>query len=220
MNNNNKSWIKWQLIDATFPTGGFAHSFGLEAAVQENKVRNKDELMQFIDSTLHQCIHLFLPLVNAGSRVKTIEEWHQLDQYTNAILTNHVSNRASIALGLAFLRTANFTFNLKILEPKLKFGHHAPLFGYICTLLDCSGEESQRMFAYSTIRDVLSAATRLNLIGPMESSRLLFVLSCGIETKIQHAGFDRSVQDIYQTDPVLDIVQGMQDQLYTRIFNT
>ncbi|KAL4298902.1 hypothetical protein HN51_049618 [Arachis hypogaea] len=37
-------WSQWQLLDSLLPTGGFAHSFGLEAAVQSNLVSNPDEL--------------------------------------------------------------------------------------------------------------------------------------------------------------------------------
>src|SRR5437764_980339 len=37
----------WQLIDSAFPTGGFAHSSGLEAAWQHGEVRGRTELVSF-----------------------------------------------------------------------------------------------------------------------------------------------------------------------------
>src|SRR5258707_5324597 len=47
-------WLIWQLIDSAFPTGGFAHSAGLEAAWQHGEVRNSGELVSFLEASLQQ----------------------------------------------------------------------------------------------------------------------------------------------------------------------
>ena len=31
-------WLTWQVVDSAFPTGAFAHSYGLEAAWQQGEV--------------------------------------------------------------------------------------------------------------------------------------------------------------------------------------
>ena len=37
-------WLLWQLADSAFPTGGFAHSGGLEAAWQNGEVSNRGDV--------------------------------------------------------------------------------------------------------------------------------------------------------------------------------
>src|SRR5260221_11759540 len=59
-------WLLWQLADSAFPTGGFAHSLGLEAAWQHGEVRNRTELVSFIEAGLQQLGHAALPLVTAA----------------------------------------------------------------------------------------------------------------------------------------------------------
>jgi urease accessory protein len=52
-------WLLWQLADSAFPTGGFAHSFGLEAAWQQGEV-NAASLASFLRN----------PVANRASRVQ------------------------------------------------------------------------------------------------------------------------------------------------------
>ena len=61
-------FLFWQLADSAFPTGGFAHSGGLEAAWQHGEVANRGELVSFIEASLHQLGHAALPFVTAAYR--------------------------------------------------------------------------------------------------------------------------------------------------------
>src|SRR6266481_9350644 len=86
-------WLIWQLIDSAFPTGGFAHSAGLEAAWQHGEVRNSGELVSFREASLQQLGRAALPFVTTA--FDEPERIAQLDQLCEAFTSNHVANRAS-----------------------------------------------------------------------------------------------------------------------------
>ncbi len=52
-----------QLADSAFPTGGFAHSAGLEAAYQRGEIRAAAEVHAFVRWSLAQAGRGALPLV-------------------------------------------------------------------------------------------------------------------------------------------------------------
>ena len=45
-------WLTWQIVDSAFPTGVFAHSWGLEAAWQQGEVDDVDELRRSCDASI------------------------------------------------------------------------------------------------------------------------------------------------------------------------
>src|SRR5450432_522762 len=47
-------WLLWQLADSAFPTGGFAHSGGLEAAWQHGEIRGAEDLASFLEAYMCQ----------------------------------------------------------------------------------------------------------------------------------------------------------------------
>ncbi len=56
-------WLAWQVVDSAFPTGAFAHSWGLEAAWQHGEVDDVDALRVFLDSATRQAGYAALPLL-------------------------------------------------------------------------------------------------------------------------------------------------------------
>src|ERR1700759_5303623 len=87
-----EQWLLWQLSDSAFPTGGFAHSAGLEAAWQHGEVKNRGELASFVEASLHQVGRAALPFVLAAHAEP--ERLEEFDMLCDAFTTNHVANRA------------------------------------------------------------------------------------------------------------------------------
>ncbi|CAN1326754.1 Urease accessory protein F [Linum perenne] len=97
----------------------------------------------------------------------------------------------SIAQGSALMRVAATVFteipsfktmrDANIGSQIVRF-HHAPVFGLICGLLGMDAEASQRGYLFITMRDVISVATRLNLVGPLGAAVLQHQVSVVAET--------------------------------------
>jgi urease accessory protein len=225
-------FIIWQLMDSAFPTGGFAHSSGLEAAWQHGEVRGRVELLSFAETSLDQLGHGYLPFVMAAFDAP--ERLAQFDQLCDAFTTNHVANRASRAQGRAFLTAVERIFPERRaptrlvagLETKLAesvlgapFAHFAPVFGACLRQLHISRATTARMFFFNHLRSVLAAAVRLNIVGPMEAQMVQHKLSARAELVRQKC--ERLTLDqIAQTAPLLDLWQGAQDRLYSRLFQS
>ncbi|KAI5057055.1 hypothetical protein GOP47_0028873 [Adiantum capillus-veneris] len=226
-------WGIWQLLDSILPTGGFAHSLGLEAAVQLGNVCDNPSLHRFALSSLLNTASLLLPFVFAGSSSPSIEKWKLLDTTLHAYLSNKVVRNASIAQGTALLRVASSVFVEHPLLKEMKaltrssqevctmpiHIHHAPLFGIIFGLLLVDPMNAQRAFLFVTLRDMLSAATRLNVVGPLEAAQMQHSLASDAESLLLKYG-NRSIKDVYQAAPTLDVIQGVHDNLFSRLFRS
>src|SRR5712671_5615359 len=97
-------WLTWQIIDSAFPTGVFAHSWGLEAAWQQGEVDDLDALRRFLEGSILQTGHASLPLMNDA--YKSPEHLEAFDALAEAFLLNAVANRASRIQGRTLLGTA------------------------------------------------------------------------------------------------------------------
>ncbi len=224
-------------MDSAFPTGGFAHSAGLEAAWQHGEVRGRDELVGFVEASLDQWGHASLPFVMAA--FDQPEKLSNFDELCEAFTINHVANRASRAQGRAFLTAVDRIFPAsssqdgadstqcqgilpsapakKVSAPP--FAHFAPVFGACLRRLGVPRETTARMFFFNQLRSVLAAAVRLNIVGPMEAQVLTQRLSVKAETVLKAC--ERLTPDeIAQTAPLLDVWQGSQDRLYSRLFQS
>lgn len=224
-------WSQWQLLDSILPTGGFAHSLGLGAAIQTRLVSTPQDLQTFITHLLDNAGSLLLPYVCSAAMSPDMETWRKLDKMLDATLTNQVGRKASTAQGAALLRVAAAVFSetqpcLKTMREAsmcsasgkvLVCFHHAPIFGLVCGVLGMDGTTAQRAYMYTTMRDVISAATRLNLVGPLGAAVLQHQMAKVAEAMVLK-WMDRKVEESCQIAPLLDTVQGCHAYLFSRLF--
>lgn len=89
------------------------------------------------------------------------------------------------------------------------------LFLTICTF----SENTSHLWLYLFTRTLYSSAVRMNIIGPYEAQRMLLQAKPGIEDIVRKT-MNLTMDDACQTNPLLDVCQGMHDRLYTRLFNS
>lgn len=222
--NNHPPWRLWQFIDTAFPSGGFAHSAGLEASWRYCAIQDRQGLADFFEASLRQAGRSGLLFVkSAFLEPDRLAEFLRL---YHAFLSNHVANRASRAQGAALLASTAKAFPETVL-PTLRRtmkqedlpSHFAPLFGVIAASLGFHSMEAGRAFLFILLRDLISSAVRLNAIGPLEGQRIQGQMSALAED-IMDTCWDRTIEEFAHTCPMQDLHQANHEFLYTRLFQS
>lgn len=216
--------LLWQLADSAFPSGGFTHSNGLEAAVQFGHVRTADDVWRLVVASVRQAGHGGLPFVRAAHQRP--EDLAALDARLDLFLNQPISNRASRAQGQALLNSAHRIFSHAGLEAVAAVvsqhqlcAHHAPVFGVVMSRVGVDIEMASQLFLYQAGRGVLAAAVRLGVIGVFESQRQQAELTGELSSTLT-ACRHLMPEDVAQTTPIVDLLQSTQDRLYSRLFQS
>lgn len=193
--------------------------------------------MQFLSHSLSSLSCTSLPFLRAAYRSPA--EAVEFDDIFDANTPCQVARRASIAQGRALLKLLDRTFlqhcededehvynAVKQYKAALHShtlrasGHFAVVFGLAGRVLHIDLKRLTSVFLQSHAKAVLSAAVRLSLIGPYESTHIL--ASKATQAAIIE-GVSQSeqikVDDCGQTFSLIDIWQGRHEALYSRIFS-
>jgi urease accessory protein len=196
----------------------------MEAAFQHGELRGRDDLLAFLEAGLAQCASSAVPFVSAG--FDDAQSLLEVDGVCDAFTSNHVANRASRLQGKAFLASSEKAFpeaGLKEVRHELleqeAATHFAPVFGAVARRLGLRKDEALRLFVFTQVRGWLSSAVRLGIVGPIEAQGLQARLAPEAERTVEGcAGV--GLEELAQTAPLIDLFQGTQDRLYSRLFQS
>ena len=216
--------------DSAFPTGGYAHSFGLEHYCQAGLVRDRDGLERFLVMQLEgsggPCDATAVAGALRAAGREDLEACRQLDAALEAMKVVKEFREGSRQMGRQTLRVAvaltgdrNLAVHLDDVNADRTSGHHAVAFGMVAGTLGWDAKAAAIAFLYSTTALLVGAALRLLPMGQVEGQGVLWSLHPVIERVAQDAA-ERGPEDLWSFTPGLDIQGMLHERLDARLFRS
>lgn len=237
------------LSDSALPLSTFSFSSGLESHLQHHPT-TPFSLHNFTTKSLYAASNLALPFVYAAYDVASsnpenlAEEILDLNDLLDASMLCPVQRRASVSqgralgkiwekvlaeiLGVPTREASSTTCDGGVLipptpstQPLPKIGTlHFPLgWALVCQRSGISREDTAWAFAWGLVKGIVSAAVRLNVVGPFAGQKCLVEVEGAIRGNVERARGVR-VEDCGAVWWNGEVVQGRQELLYSRVFNS
>jgi urease accessory protein len=218
-----------RFVDSFFPSGGYAFSSGLEAAVQGGAVRNAEELSRYVVESLTTGIGereaVAVGLAHEAYVSSVMETAFKADLELEAMKLGRESRAASRQMGRQVIRLAADQLArdpliedyLTAVEAERTPGHLPVSIGLTLAAVGWSKEDTIAAFLYQTATGFVSAAMKLMPLGQREGQRLLESWLAVIERVSRNAAHQRVFQS---WSPVQDIYAMRHSRLESRLFRS
>jgi urease accessory protein len=187
-------------------------------------------------------LELYTPTIIAANQASTIQEWCDVDHQIHLRLaSNAPACRASLDQGRSLLRVGakwrvegTTLGDRDLLEEVLQWldqdGHSnasastschlASVFGVVAGRHGLNATQTCQLLGYCVARDLVSAAVRMNLLGPMAGVAVLGRANRAATLGIREGSSRAPTGASSSCAPLLDIIQPCHDLLATRLFRT
>ena len=218
-----------RFVDSFFPSGGYAFSSGLEAAVQGGAVRNAEELSRFVVESLTSGIGereaVAVGLAHGSFASGVLEIALTADRELDAMKLGRESRTASRQMGRQVIRLAA---NQQTRHPLIEDyrvaveaeqtpGYLAVSVGLTLAAAGWSKNDTIAAFLYQVATGFVAAAMKLMPVGQREGQRLLEDWIEVIEHVSQQAAHQRELRS---WSPVQDIYAMRHSRLESRLFRS
>jgi len=218
-----------RFVDSFFPSGGYAFSSGLEAAVQGEAVRNAEELSRYVVESLTTGMGereaVTVGIAHEAYVFGVLDMAFKTDKELEAMKLGRESRTASRQMGRQVMRlAANQLARHPLIEEYLAAveaeqtpGHLAVSLGLTLAAAGWSKEDNVAAFLYQTATGFVAAAMKLLPIGQREGQKLL---ESWLEV-IERVSRNASHQQVLQSwSPIQDIYAMRHSRLESRLFRS
>ena len=218
-----------RFVDSFFPSGGYAFSSGLEAAVQGGAVRNAEELSRYVVESLTTGMGereaVIVGIAHEAYVSGALETAFNADRELEAMKLGRESRTASRQMGRQVMRLAADQFArqplieeyLAAVEAEQTPGHLAVTVGLTLAAAGWSKKDTIAAFLYQAATGFVAAAMKLLPIGQREGQRLL---ECWLGV-IEPISLKAAHQQVLQSwSPIQDIYAMRHNRLESRLFRS
>ena len=218
-----------RFVDSFFPSGGYAFSSGLEAAVQGGAVRNAEELSRYVIESLTTGMGereaVAVGMAHDAFVSGILEIAFKADLELEAMKLGRESRTASRQMGRQVIRLAAEQHDrrrlignyLAAVEAEQTPGHLAVSLGLTLAAAGWSKDDTIAAFLYQAATGFVAAAMKLMPLGQREGQRLLEGWIEVIERVSHQAAHQRELRS---WSPVQDIYAMRHSRLESRLFRS
>ena len=222
-----------QLGDSSFPIGGYAYSYGLEAARQTGQIPDSNSLKEYLHHYLRNQATGEMPFLVFPSGLSnksddndkyTLDNLISRIRFYDAFITSEGMYQSSLSLGKNWARMVQHLYqNPQFDQAMILFTqekipkHFIPLLGWGLHLQDYDSNEIKQFYYFQTLRDQISSSIRLGIIGPMEGVSLQKYFQDNF-TEYLSLCENLTFENSYREFPALEFSQNIHEHLYSNIF--
>lgn len=227
---NTNPWLLHliQIHDTAFPTGSYAHSFGMETYIQDNRIRNEADLEEFCDMYLFSNMGsgdaIIVKEAHQLAMERDIEGLIRLEKICHGVKLSPEARKGSEMLGRQFFKTVSplnddelLTLWNEKLESKEVSGHYAVIYGIYTAVLGVNVQIALETFLYSSVMSLVQNAVRAVPLGQMGGVKTVYALLPVIQKTVENV-LGKTLDDLDNNSIALEIASMKHEFLYSRMF--
>ena len=204
-----------QWLSPSYPLGGFAYSHGLETALAQGRVRDRDGLLAWLEDVLdHGSGRADAGFLWRAYYAQGSDDILRLDAQARAFACSGERQREAQRQGTAFVRTTNAVWGLDLPDVVLPVA-----VGRAAALKDIDGHAAAGLYLQGFVSNLILAAVRIIPLGQTEGQAVLAALA-PLCQRIAHETTTADTDDLYSNAFLSDVASLIHETQQPRLFQS